>query len=88
MPALLTKRQESLIRSLGTRHGRRESGFCIVEGLRSAGEAVQLRPDLVELCIFREGISFPESIPEKTVILPEKQFEALCGTVNSSRWKN
>lgn len=80
---ILTRKQESLIRSLGTRHGRRESGFCLVEGLRTAREAVQLRPDLVELCILREGTSFPEAIQEKTVTVPEKQYETLCGTVNS-----
>lgn len=72
-----------MIRSLGTRHGRRESGFCLVEGLRTAREAVQLRPDLVELCILREGTAFPEAPAEKTVEIPEKQFETLCGTVNS-----
>lgn len=83
MPTILTRKQESLIRSLGTRHGRRESGFCLVEGLRTAREAVGLRPDLVELCILREGIVFPETIEEKTVVVPGKQYETLCGTVNS-----
>ena len=83
MSTILTRKQESLIRSLGTRHGRRESGFCLVEGVRTAREAVILRPDLVELCILREGTEFPESIEEKTVILPEKQYAALCSTVNS-----
>ena len=83
MPTVLTRKQESLIRSLGTRHGRRESGFCLVEGLRSAREAVALRPDLVELCILREGVDFPETLPEKTVITDEKQYGSLCGTVNS-----
>ena len=83
MLTILTRKQESLIRSLGTRHGRRESGFCLVEGLRTAREAVLLRPDLVELCILREGTEFPETIEEKTVVVPEKQYETLCGTVNS-----
>ena len=83
MPAALTKKQESFIRSLATRHGRKESGFCLAEGLRTAREAVELRPDLLELCILREGITFPVEIPEKTVILPEKQYSQLCGTVNS-----
>ena len=83
MPTHLTRKQESLIRSLGTRHGRRESGYCLVEGLRTAREAVELRPDLVELCILREGVRFLETIDEKTVTVPEKQYETLCGTVNS-----
>ena len=83
MSTILTRKQESLIRSLGTRHGRRESGFCLVEGVRTAREAVLLRPDLVELCILREGTAFPETIEEKTVILPEKQYVTLCSTVNS-----
>lgn len=83
MPTQLTRKQESLIRSLGTRHGRRESGFCLVEGLRTAREAVELRPDLLELCILREGVEFPWADPGKTVSVPEKQYSQLCGTVNS-----
>ena len=83
MPNVLTRRQESLIRSLKTRHGRRESGFCLVEGLRSAREAVQLRPDLVELCILREGVPFPEYSGSCRISVQEKQFGEVCGTVNS-----
>ena len=83
MSTVLTKKKESLIRSLGTRHGRRESGFCIVEGLRTAREAVQLRPDLLELCILRDDTVFPWAPQEKTVRVPEKQFSSLCGTINS-----
>ena len=83
MPNVLTRRQETLIRALRTRHGRRESGFCLVEGLRAARDAVEQRSDLVELCVLREGVEFPEYTGTDRVSVEGKQFEELSGTVNS-----
>lgn len=84
----LTRKQESLIRSLSTRHGRKESGLCFCDGLRSGGEILSLRPDLVELLVFREGTLFPEAakqpeLQEKIVVLQEKEFSKVRDTVVS-----
>ena len=38
----LTRKQESLIRSLYTRHGRRKAECCVCEGVRAAGELFML----------------------------------------------
>lgn len=84
----LTRKQEALIRSLSTRHGRKESGLCFCDGIRSGGEILSLRPDLVELLIVREGTILPEAakqevLQEKLVILQEKEFAKLRDTVAS-----
>lgn len=83
MPGL-SKRQESLIRSLSGRHGRKDSELCLCEGLRCCEEALKLRPDLVELVVEREGFAgvLPPCPAEKAT-LPERQFDALRGTVTS-----
>lgn len=52
----LTKKQETLIRSLHTRHGRRKSGLCLCEGLRCCREAWRARPDLLKLAVKSEGV--------------------------------
>jgi TrmH family RNA methyltransferase len=82
--AALSKRQEALIRSLSARHGRRGSELCLCEGLRCCQEALGLRPELVELLVTREGFSgaLPEISAERACV-PERQFDALCGTVSS-----
>ena len=66
----LTRRQEALIRSLSTRHGRKGSEFCICDGFRSSREILNLRPDLVELLILREDVVLRDSLPVEPLILP------------------
>lgn len=83
MPGL-GKRQESLIRSLSGRHGRRNSELCVCEGLRCCQEALSLQPKLVELLVLREG--FNGALPDikaETAIVTERQFDALSGTVRA-----
>ena len=83
MPGL-SRRQESLIRSLGGRHGRRGSELCLCEGQRCCSDALSLRPDLLELLVLREGFSgFLPPVAFESVTLPPPQFDALCGTVSS-----
>ncbi len=80
----LSKRQESLIRSLSSRHGRRKSGLCLCEGVRCCQEAISLRKDLVELVVLREG--FEGRLPAydaETVCAPAAAFDSLAGTVSS-----
>ena len=81
----LTKRQEALIRSLSTRHGRKGSDFCVCDGLRSSREILRLRPDLIEILILREGVTVPEQCPLAPVILSEMEFERVSRTVVNSQ---
>lgn len=89
MADFLTKRQESLLRLLSTRHGRKGSNYCFCDGIRSGGEILSLRPDLVEYCILRKGVSLPVErcgnfhAPEKVISLEEKEFARIADTVNS-----
>lgn len=79
----MSKRRESLLRALTTRHGRKNSGYCLVEGLRCVNELISLRPDLIDVCILREGVSAENAPDDKTVILDSRKFDALAPTVNS-----
>ena len=80
----MSKRRESLLRALTTRHGRKNSGYCLVEGLRCVNEILTLRPDLIEVCILREDMADRVEAPDdRTVVLPRAKFDSLAATVNS-----
>ena len=79
----LTRRQESLIRSLYTRHGRRKAKCCVCEGLRAARELYTLRPDLVRFTVATEAGSNALAIPGECCIVGEEKMRELSGTVNS-----
>jgi len=79
----LTRRTESLLRALRTRHGRRDSEHCFCDGLRASREVVTLAPDLVELVILREDISLPFPSPVEPVVLPRSEFDRIAPTVHS-----
>lgn len=79
----LTKRQESMILALSSRHGRRKSEFCLCDGLRSSSEILSLRPDLIEFIILRKGVNFKLEYPLEPVVLEEKEFSRFSGTVTS-----
>lgn len=80
----MSKRRESLLRALTTRHGRKNSGYCLVEGLRCVNEILTLRPDLIEVCILREDMADRVVAPDdRTVVLPRAKFDSLAATVNS-----
>ena len=89
MADFLTKRQESLLRLLSTRHGRKGSDYCFCDGIRSGGELLSLRPDLIEYCVLRKGVELPRERcgkfhdPEKIVTLEEKEFSRIADTVHS-----
>lgn len=81
----ISKRSEALIRSLSTRHGRRDSDFCMCDGLRASSEIIAKRPDLLEFILIREDMAdkITLSLPIKPVILPEREFERVTSTVHS-----
>ena len=79
----LTRRTESLLRALRTRHGRRDSEHCFCDGLRASREVVTLAPDLVELVILRDEVSLPFPSPVEPVVLPAAEFDRIAPTVHS-----
>lgn len=79
----LTKRQASLIASLRSRHGRKDSGLCLCDGLRACSEVIALRPDLLDLIVIREDFCAEIGYPIEPVILPAQEFDKLAQTVNS-----
>lgn len=79
----LTRKQESLIRSLYTRHGRRKAGLCVCEGLRAAGELFMRAPELVRFTVATEAAAGELAIPGELHRVPEGKLRELAGTVNS-----
>jgi len=59
----LTKRQESLVRSLYTRKGRRKHNMCVCEGLRCCFEVFLLQPETVQIAICSEDFDI-DSLPD------------------------
>ena len=78
----LTKRQASLIAALRSRHGRKDSGLCLCDGLRACSEVIELRPDLLDLIVIREDFQAEIKYPVDPVILPAQDFDKLTQTVN------
>jgi len=66
MDRTLTQKEEALIKSLHSRHGRKKSGRCLCEGERCCGELFKSRPDLIELVICRED--FDADFPDHKII--------------------
>ncbi len=80
----LTRKNESLLRSLRTRHGRRKSGCCLCEGVRATGELFLRRPELVRFTVATErGAAAMGNIPGELCIVGEEKFEEFSATVNS-----
>lgn len=79
----LSRKQESLIRALRQRHGRRESDLCLCDGLRSGSEIISLHPDLLEMVILRSGVSLDLNLPIEPVILSPEEFDRVAACVHS-----
>ena len=80
----LTKKQESLIKSLYTRHGRKKSNLCICEGKRSVADLLMAKPELVKFTLIAE--SNQDQLPIGVVnpfIVNERKFIELSATVAS-----
>ena len=85
MTTPLTRKEKSLVEALMTRNGRRRSGCCRCEGVRAVRELLDNFPELVEFTVATErGLAaLPGAMPENLRLLPEREFEAIAGTVNS-----
>jgi RNA methyltransferase, TrmH family len=81
---LLTKKQESLIKSLYTRHGRKKNNLCICEGKRSVADLLMSKPELVKFTVIAE--SNQNSSPDNVInpfIVSDRKFSELSATVAS-----
>lgn len=77
----LTRAQQSLLRSLYTRHGRKKSGLCVAEGVRSVGEMCAAIPDAIEFFVCLPGVRPPvDCAPVYEV--SESVFSAISATVH------
>ena len=77
----LSRAQQSLLRSLYTRHGRKKNGLCVAEGVRAVGELCAAMPDAVEFFVCQTGVRPPvDRAPVYEV--SESVFSALSATVH------
>ena len=81
---MLSRREQSLLRALTTRGGRRRSEFCRCEGVRAVRELVERRPDLLVLiAATSRGVEALGFTPPELRLVEEKDFGALSCTVNT-----
>ncbi len=78
----LSHRQESLLRALYTRHGRKKSPFCISEGIRPCVEIVNYAPDIIEFAVCREDFDSTQ-IQRELIPVPAKLFDSLSSLQSS-----
>lgn len=78
----LTKNQESLVRALYSRHGRKKYGMCVCEGLRCVDDLVQACPELIEFILVSEESDYcPDGL--EVVTASHEKLEKLSATVAS-----
>ena len=81
---MLSRREQSLLRALCTRGGRKRSDFCRCEGVRSTREVIEKRPGLVEFVVATErGSAALGAVDSRLEIVGEEEFSHLSETVNS-----
>ncbi len=78
----VSHRQESLIRSLYTRHGRKKTGCCVCEGLRCCTEVFAALPAQVEFTLATPEMQQQIAIPGETVLCSAAEIDRLGATVN------
>ena len=79
----LTRKQEALLRSLYTRHGRKKTGMCVCEGVRCCGELYANVPDLVVFSVATPHGASSIDIPGECIVVSEEEFSHLSATVNA-----
>ncbi len=80
----LSRKNEALLRTLRTRHGRRKSGCCLCEGVRATGELYLRRPELVRFTVVTgRGLAAAGEIPGEICRVSEERFAEFAATVNT-----
>ena len=81
----LTKKQIAEIKSLYTKHGRKKSPFCVVEGVRACEEIFNRCRNLIEYVVISGDYHGRSNVPTdvKSFIVKNSLFNALAGTVSS-----
>ena len=81
----LTRKNETLIRTLHTRHGRKKSGLCVCEGLRAVDELMLRRPELVRFSVATEealaSLQERRAVSGEVCIVSSAKLAELAGTV-------
>ena len=77
MNGTLTKKQEALIRSLQTRHGRKKSDLCLCEGIKSCREILSINPQLIEIAVCSEDFQPNDFSSVDFVKVPAEKFQSL-----------
>ena len=79
----LTRKLQSEIRALHTRHGRKKSRLCCCEGLRAVRELFAAAPELVHYCVCTPELRTALPYPREPITVSNREFAALTGTVNA-----
>lgn len=83
MKVPLSKKQESLLRSILTRHGRKKHNLCICEGIKACREAWSLRPDLLEFALCSENFNNQEFQALPFVETSKENFDSISALSTS-----
>lgn len=81
----LTKKQIAEIKSLYTKHGRKKSSFCVVEGVRGCEEIFNRMSHLVEYVVISDSYHGKTVVPSnlKSYVVKDSIFSSLSGTVTN-----
>lgn len=81
----LTKKQIAEIKSLYTKHGRKKSSFCVVEGVRGCEEIFNRMSHLVEYVVISDSYHGKTVVPSnlKCYVVKDSIFSSLSGTVTN-----
>lgn len=81
---MLSRKEQSLLRALTTRGGRKRSEFCRCEGVRAVRELLEKRPELAEfVAATPRGLKALGFEPPDLRLLDEEDFAELSETVNT-----
>lgn len=78
----LSRKNEALLKSLYTRHGRKKHNMCVCEGLRCCRELLLSAPDLLEFAVCSERFD-RSSLDVDFCVVSEEKFNSISATVNS-----
>ena len=76
----LSRANRALLRSLYTRHGRKKSGCCVVEGPRAVSELIAAAPGLIRFLIHTDDV--PPAVDAPCIPVTESEFHELSGTIH------